>query len=147
MNQEENLSFLPLLIRPWVVEDCPDPGESPCLAGGDTAVCSLPPPPLPAPSLSARQQKPDREGVVEQTKGCRNSRPTEVSAAGKLRHVHPTQLGVLHHRPAQPRERAHNTSSPHKSIVRLISLVSIKHSDTFRMEHKALLNSRAEQSQ
>lgn len=76
---------------------------------------------------------------MEQTKGCRKSHPNQVFPAGKHRHEHPTLLGILHH--------THSTSPPHQSIMRLISLVSIKHSDALRMKHKALLNSHAEQSQ
>lgn len=56
-------------------------------------------------------------------------------------------MGILHHTHAEPRERANNTSPPRQSIMRLISLAPIKHSDTVRVQLKALLNSPVEQSQ
>lgn len=52
-----------------------------------------------------------------------------------------------HHTHTEPRERANSTSPPRQSIMRLISLASIKHSDAVHVQHKALLNSHAEQSQ
>ena len=104
------------------------------MEGGDTAVFSPPPPP-PTPTRNqpgrrwwsgpGLQKVPSHRGIC-----CWEA-----------------QLGLLHCMHTQPRERPNNTPSPRKSIVRLISLVTIKHSDARRVEHKALLNSRAEQSQ
>lgn len=56
-------------------------------------------------------------------------------------------MGILYHTHTESRERANNTSPPHQSITRLISLASIKHSDVVRMQLKVLLNSYTEQSQ
>lgn len=106
---------------------------------------AAPLPPLLPPTIGTRSQK--LSGVMEQTKGCRLSHPNEVFTAGKCRHEHPMLLGILHHTHTEPRERANNTSPPGQSIMRLISLASIKHSDAVHTQHKALLNSHEEQSQ
>lgn len=143
------MSFLPLLIRPWMVEHCSDPGESLCLAGGwhSSVLTATATSSHTHPGCQAAETNPQGGGRAEQTRAAEGPISSGCLLLESAGTRIPRSWESLHHTHAQPREKANNTSSPYQSIVRLISLASIKHSDALCMEHKALLNSRAEQSQ